>query len=80
MVASNSVRKIIIDYVTKRASISDLDAWLARNTWDMHLDSSPDSQQLVGDVELRISEFGMGAITEEELRGELLKLLGRDYT
>ena len=52
-------------------SLDDFEDWIAVRSWNMHADSSDESQKLAWAVELNLSEYSSGHLDEAELRGEL---------
>ncbi|SRR6266496_1126782 len=74
MIEENEIR-------AKLLSLSDLDEfedWIAEQSWNMHRDSDPSAQRLVGKIELALAEFRDGIISEPLLRQQL-KNLARTY-
>ncbi len=74
MIEENEIR-------AKLLSLSDLDGfedWIAQQSWNMHLDSKPSAQKLVGKIELALAEFHSGHLSEPLLR-QMLRNLARTY-
>ena len=61
----------LFDYLEGRLALSDLKAWLASETWDIHATGDSDLIGLVGRVELALAEYSLGHISREEMREEL---------
>src|SRR5687767_2286912 len=74
MIQENEIR-------ARLSSLSDLDQfedWIASQSWNMHQDSGPSAQKLVGEIELALAEFHDGHISEPLLR-QMLRNLARTY-
>jgi hypothetical protein len=67
MIQENEIREQLL-------ALSDLDAfedWIVQHSWNMHQDSDPSAQKLVGKIELALAEYSNGHISEFELRRQL---------
>ena len=74
MIQENEIR-------AKLLSLSDLNEfedWIVAHSWNMHQDSDPETQRLVGKIELALAEFHDGYMSESLLR-QMLKNLARTY-
>lgn len=74
MIQENEIR-------AKLLSLSDLDEfedWIVQRSWNMHRDSEPSAQKLIGQVELALAEFHNGHVSEAALR-QALRNLARNY-
>ena len=66
---------MVKSFLCKEISLDSLDEWIAKNSWNMHLDSDPSAQKLASGVELRLAEYSSGHLPLEQLRSELGSLL-----
>lgn len=62
-------------YLARAISLQDLDAWIARETWDALDDADPATVELIGEVELSLAEYTSGHADEHELRADLAALV-----
>lgn len=58
-----------------KISLDDFEDWLVRSSWNMHLDSTSEAQELVWKIELNLAEHSSGHLDETELRTELKELV-----
>lgn len=70
MIQENEIRGKLIAL----SSLDEFEDWLVRESWNMHRDSDPKAQQLVGKVELALAEFHNGHLQEPLLRQRLRNL------
>jgi hypothetical protein len=70
MIQENDIREKLLQL----GSLDEFEDWLVRNSWNMHLDSNPSAQRLVGKIELALAEFYDGYVTEPLLRQRLRNL------
>jgi len=69
------VRKHLREYLDRRISLSQFRDWFDLETWDI-IDKVPSAtQELAGEIELRLAEFTSGHLTEDELRTLFSSLL-----
>lgn len=61
-------------YLRGEDSLSDFEAWLVPETWDISPQSDRAAHDLATAITLRIAEFTNGDWTEDELRDALTKL------
>lgn len=61
-------------YLRDEDSLSDFEAWLVPETWDISPQSDRAAHELATAITLRIAEFSNGDWSEEELRGALADL------
>jgi len=65
-------------YLSHEISLDGFREWFDTETWDVIDSSSPATQQVYGEIELRIAEFTNGHLTEDGLRGLLRPLLQKE--
>lgn len=78
MIREDELREAISDYLSG-GSLADFNQWLAQHSWNMHQDSDPSVQRLVGDVELAIAEYGYHSLSSADFRQRLRGLLNDNY-
>lgn len=65
----------LVKYLAAEQTLSDFRNWFDASTWDIEQSGlSQDALDIVGEIELRLSEFSNGHITETELQQKLLPL------
>lgn len=65
-----SINRKLFYYLEGRCTLRDLRAWLASETWNVHMTEDPDLIGLVGRIELALAEYSLGHISLEEMRKE----------
>jgi hypothetical protein len=75
MLQTSEIRGQIIQELTGRLSLEDFEDWLAQRSWNMHLDSPREAQELAADIQLRLAEFSLGHLPETELREDFKKFV-----
>lgn len=71
MITELEVKGELASLLTNELSLEDFDRWLVEKSWDMHLDSSIEAQELVGSIELSLAEYSNGHLSWEELKNAL---------
>jgi hypothetical protein len=59
------------DLVQEKISLREFESWFVPATWNLHLSNDPDAQALADAIDLNISEYTSGLLTQDELRKEL---------
>jgi hypothetical protein len=80
MILEYDVRKKLIKLLTGDIDLNDFETWLVRNSWNMHKDSSKDSQILVAAIELSLAELSSAHISEEVLRARFDVLVNQIHS
>lgn len=75
MIQENEIRNAVVNYLAGEQSLDEFEDWLAQRSWNMHLDSDPGAQDLVGKIELALAEYSNGHKSERGLRNELRSLV-----
>ena len=70
MIQENEIRAKLLAL----SSLDEFEDWLVRQSWNMHRDSDPRAQKLVGKIELAVAEFYDGHLSEPLLRQRLRNL------
>lgn len=72
MLEVNDIRKNLANYLAKKISLSEFEDWFVQNSWDSQKAGNLELRELVHTIELRLSEFSSGHLTEQGLYKELL--------
>jgi len=72
------IRDHLRRYLSHEISLDEFRAWFDSETWDVIDESSTATQQVAGEIELRLAEFTNGHLSESELRSLLQPLLDRE--
>jgi hypothetical protein len=75
MLRVEEIRDSVWHYLAGHTSLEELDDWLTRHSWNMHLDSLRGAQEAVGKIELSIAEYLAGHLSMPEFRDSLLSVL-----
>jgi hypothetical protein len=75
MITVNQIRSMLQSVVLDRISLDEFDEWFAGASWNMQKGSSELAQKMAGQIELGLSEFDIGQLSENDLRGKLLSLI-----
>ena len=71
----SEIRDHLRQYLSREITLDDFRDWFDAETWDI-IDKCPAAtQQLAGEIELRVAEFTNGHRTEDDLRTTLQPLL-----
>ena len=60
MVTVSQIRDRLIDFVAAKdqeGALASFEEWIAKRSWDMHLDSSMQAQKFVGEIQLYLAEM-----------------------
>lgn len=71
MISELEVKENLASLLTNELSLEDFDRWLVEKSWNMHLDSAVEAQELVGSIELSLAEYSNGHLSWEELKNAL---------
>jgi hypothetical protein len=71
MISPNQIRDQLASYLAHEVSFAEFEDWLIDYSWNMHKDSSSDTQDLVTEINSAIYEYLDGYISEEDLRFRL---------
>lgn len=75
MITQSRIFRQIESLLANKISLGDFEDWLVRSSWNMHLESRNDAQELVWKIELSLAEYSSGHLDEAELRAELKGLV-----
>jgi hypothetical protein len=75
MISEAQIQDRLFQYLARQITLNDFEDWLARESWNMHLDSDEAAQALVGAIELRLAEYSADHLTDDALERELKGLL-----
>ena len=74
MIKESEVQERLWGLSRGRLALKDFESWIADNSWNMHMDSSPEAVELVSTIHLLFSEFQHGDMSADDLRAELVSL------
>ena len=77
MLTEEEIRDQAVDYLVGRISLGALSEWLTYRSWDMHLDSTSDAEDLASAIELRLAEFSEEHLLLKDLRQEIADLISK---
>ena len=75
MIQESEVREKLSAVLSSVLDLENFGEWLARSSWNMHLDSEPNAQELVSSIQMVMDEYDAGALSREELFDEFAALL-----
>lgn len=75
MITEAQIREHLANYLAGSESLDSFEDWLVEQSWNMHRDSSEGAQDLVNQIELRLSEHSDGNLSEDKLKRELHQFL-----
>src|SRR5439155_1462272 len=75
MIMESEIRDKLIAFLRDEIPLSAFEDWLVSKSWNMHLDSAQEAQELVSAIELELAEYSSGHLKYSELRNNLLHLL-----
>jgi hypothetical protein len=65
------IREQVSRYLANQQSLSDFNAWLIAETWNLSPEDASGVRSLFGSIELTIAEYDAGHLTIEDLRNKL---------
>jgi hypothetical protein len=71
MITINEIRNQLASYLVGETPFEPFEDWLITNSWNMHLDSSQDAQELIHEINASIYEYLDGYIDEARLERQL---------
>jgi hypothetical protein len=74
MITQQEERRNLSAHLLGELSLDEFEDWLVQQSWDMHLDSTVETQRLVGAIELALSEHAKEDISARELHDRLVSL------
>jgi hypothetical protein len=74
MIREEEIRDAIQHYLSGQ-SLEEFEEWLAVKSWNMHQDSDPAVQKVVGNIQALIAEHDYGHLSEALLRQRLNNLI-----
>jgi hypothetical protein len=74
MIRESQVRDRLLEVLQGHLSLGEFESWLVRESWDMHRDSSPGSQDLVANIELLLAERSSRELGNAAFFNELVAL------
>ncbi len=74
MITVDQIGAMLENVIVSKASLDQLDEWLSKATWNMHLDSSADAISLIGKLELTLAAYDEGFQSEDQTVSSLREL------
>lgn len=71
------IRERLGQYVQDETSLEEFESWFVPSSWNVHQAEDRGLQDLVYEIELRLSEFSSGHWTEQELKHLLSRIRER---
>jgi hypothetical protein len=87
MVSPTEIRQQLSRWIGGEISLREFEDWFVPATWDAHSAEDKEVEAIADEIELNLSEFSDGVLSEQELRAELARIadpfrapsgLGRD--
>jgi|SRR5579863_9010386 len=67
MANAREIREKLRELIEGRASLQQFQEWFVPATWDVHRESDPETEALVDEIELNLSEYSGSHLRAEEL-------------
>ena len=71
MVTAHDIREKVLAHLAGSLDLDTFEDWIAQNTWNIHQWGASAAQNLAYTVELRLSEYSTGHLTDLDLRKHL---------
>ena len=78
MATALAISDQVVRHLVGEQSLADFSIWLTRHTWNIHREE-PQVRNLVGEIELALTEYSNGHSSAAELRRRLLGLVSVQY-
>lgn len=69
------IHERLVGYLAHETTLSEFEDWFVHATWDRVARETPETADLIGEIELRLAEYSSGHRTEAGLRQFLLPLV-----
>ncbi len=76
MIHVAEIRSMLQQLILAEMSLEAFDSWLAKASWNMHLDSDSDAIQLVGALQSLLAELDAGHVSSDDFHQEIKDLAG----
>jgi len=81
MASASEIHGKLAGYLSGNITLEDFEDWFVPSSWNSREADDLEAWTLLSSIELRLSEYSSGHLTEEELRKELESLsMGSDQT
>jgi hypothetical protein len=71
MVKASEIRENVGRLLFGDISLEQFEDWFVPATWDAHKAGDPEAESLADDIEMNLSEYTGGQLSEEQLRARL---------
>lgn len=75
MASSDQIRTKLLDCIEDRISLRAFEDWFVPSTWNVHLENDSQTESLVDEIEINLSEYTDGYLTLDQLRHNLRGLV-----
>ena len=75
MITESQIRDKVNELSENKIDMDAFEDWLVSQSWNMHRDSDETAQRLASAIELRLSEFSAGHLSELQFKEEVRGLL-----
>lgn len=73
MITAHDIREKVLAYLAGSLDLDGFEDWIAQSTWNIHQWGTSEAQNLAYTVELRLSEYSSGHLTDLDLRESLAR-------
>ena len=73
----HQIRYKLDDWMNGRVSLAEFEDWFVPATWNIHQSGDQEAASIVNEIELNLSEYSGGHLSQEELRIAMGLVLGR---
>ena len=74
MINALAIRSSIGEFLAGEQPLDQFENWLVAHSWNIHKCGEVESQVLAYEIELRLAEYHVGALSEQDLRLELQQI------
>jgi hypothetical protein len=74
MINALAIRSSIGEFLAGEQPLDQFENWLVAHSWNIHKSGEVESQVLAYEIELRLAEYHVGALSEQDLRLELQQI------
>jgi hypothetical protein len=77
---AHQIRERLADWINGKTSLIEFEDWFIPATWNIHQSGDKDAENMVDEIELNLSEYSGGYISQIELRDAMRSLLADTST
>jgi len=79
MITVDQIRVALERVIHSEISLDNFDEWLTRESWNMHQDSSAKAIEMIGKIELLLSDYDAESISESRVIEDFKELLKDNF-